>query len=301
MKKILIAEDDATTREMLIAAMHTWNYEPVPVSNGQDALRILQSEDAPRLAVLDCIMPELSGPEVCAAMRRSKSKTYSYLVLLTTQVGTAACVEGLGAGADDFLSKPYVPEELRLRLRTGERVLTLQDQLQARHAAVQKKLERDSLTGVASREALMDAFRGECNRSERLDTVCAVLMIDVDNFKDTNDQHGHIAGDQALRHIGGILQDNTRPYDTCGRYGGDEFLLILPNATTDGAMTIAQRICRAAAESPLQVGNQTIHLSLSIGAAASEKHGLGEPLLIAADQALYHAKNTGRNQAVPSV
>ena len=283
---------------MLSAALSLWGYDPVEVGDGCEAVERLTGRNPPRLAILDWMMPGLEGPEVVQQIRAQANDDYIYIILLTTRTNRNARLTGLESGADDFLTKPFDPDELRLRLRTGMRVLDLQDRLQSAHAALQKKLDRDSLTGVASRDALFDALERECHRAERLGTPFSVLSLDVDRFKQVNDEHGHPAGDKALQHVSSLLKSRTRPYDVVGRIGGDEFMIVLPNCLPEQAARTAERVRAAVAENPLQLEETDVQITTSIGVisrSGNNQHNIDD-VVAAADDALYAAKRSGRNQ-----
>ena len=300
---VLIAEDDPVSREMLSATLSLWGYHPVEACDGCEAVERLTANNHPRLAILDWMMPHLEGPEVIQQIRAQANDEYTYFILLTTRTNRDARLTGLESGADDFLTKPFDPDELRLRLRTGMRVLDLQDRVQSAHAALKKKLDRDSLTGVASRDALFDALERECHRAERLGTPFSVLSLDIDRFKDVNDEYGHPAGDKALQHVASLLKSRTRPYDVCGRIGGDEFMIVLPDCMAQQASRTAERIRAAVADNPLQLEDADIRITTSIGLISrlgSEQHSIDD-VVSAADSALYAAKRSGRNQVCESM
>ena len=295
---VLIAEDDPVSREMLSAALSLWGYEPVEVGDGCEAVSRLTASNPPRLAILDWMMPRMEGPQVVQQIRAHAKDDYIYIILLTTRTNRNARLMALEYGADDFLTKPFNADELRLRLRTGMRVLDLQDRLQTAHAALQKKLARDSLTGVASRDALFDALERECHRAERLGTPFCVLSLDVDRFKHVNDEYGHPTGDKALQHVASLLKSRTRPYNVCGRIGGDEFMIVLPNCLPEQATRAAERVRAAVAENPLKLGSTEIKMTTSIGVisrSGNRQHSIDD-VVAAADDALYAAKRSGRNQ-----
>ena len=299
---ILVAEDDQVTREMLVAALQHWGYAPTEAIDGHEALEALRGENKPRLAIIDWMMPKLEGPDVCRALRDSAG-AYVYVMLLTNRELRHDRLMGLESGADDFLTKPFDPEELRLRLRTGARIVDLQDRLQSASDALQERLDRDALTGAASREALFQAIDRERSRAQRTNSQFSVVMVDIDRFKDINDEHGHAVGDRALRHVTDLLQSRIRPYDTCGRFGGDEFVLVLPNTSADQAFNIAERVRQAAEEKPLRVGDKRLSVRISAGVATSEirEDSDVEKLVQSADEALYIAKKAGRNQVASAI
>jgi diguanylate cyclase (GGDEF)-like protein len=287
---ILIAEDDAVSRRMLEATLKKWGYDVVVAEDGDKAWEVLQREDAPRLAILDWVMPGLHGPQICRAVRSLGDQRYVYLLLLTAKSEKEDLVKGLEAGADDFLTKPFDAEELRARLRAGIRILDLQETLrvQATH---------DSLTGLWNRGATLDLLRRELSRGERQGTPVTVIMADIDHFKQVNDMYGHLTGDMVLREVAHRLSSAVRGYDVTGRFGGEEFLIVFPGCTAQNAILQAERLRARILKEPVDTPEGPIPVTLSLGVAASEPVTEVDPdlLLRAADTALYRAKSRGRN------
>jgi len=287
---ILIAEDDAVSRRMLEATLKKWGYDVVVTEDGDKAWEVLQREDAPRLAILDWVMPGLHGPQICRAVRSLGDQRYVYLLLLTAKSEKEDLVKGLEAGADDFLTKPFDAEELRARLRAGIRILDLQETLrvQATH---------DSLTGLWNRGATLDLLRRELSRGERQGTPVTVIMADIDHFKQVNDMYGHLTGDMVLREVAHRLSSAVRGYDVTGRFGGEEFLIVFPGCTAQNAILQAERLRARILKEPVDTPEGPIPVTLSLGVAASEPVTEVDPdlLLRAADTALYRAKSRGRN------
>jgi len=287
---ILIAEDDAVSRRMLEATLKKWGYDVVVAEDGDKAWEVLQREDAPRLAILDWVMPGLHGPQICRAVRSLGDQRYVYLLLLTAKSEKEDLVKGLEAGADDFLTKPFDAEELRARLRAGIRILDLQETLrvQATH---------DSLTGLWNRGATLDLLRRELSRGERQGTPVTVIMADIDHFKQVNDMYGHLTGDMVLREVAHRLSSAVRGYDVTGRFGGEEFLIVFPGCAVASAAAQAERLRACINREPVDTPEGPIPVTLSLGVAASEPVTEVDPdlLLRAADTALYRAKSRGRN------
>lgn len=289
--KILIADDDAVSRRLLEATLTRWGYEVVVAQDGSRAWEILQREDAPRLAILDWVMPGLDGPQICQQVRGRADPAYTYLILLTAKSEKEELVKGMEAGADDFLSKPFHAEELRARLRAGIRILELEESLrvQATH---------DSLTGLWNRAATLDLLRRELSRAKRLGTPVSVVMADIDHFKRINDTHGHLAGDVVLREVARRISSSVRDYDVTGRFGGEEFLIVFPSCTAQTAVKQAERLRARVLKDPVETPEGPVSVTLSLGVAASEAVTGVDPdsLLRAADTALYQAKGQGRNR-----
>jgi diguanylate cyclase (GGDEF)-like protein len=297
--RILIAEDDAMSRRILEASLSGWGYEVISVADGTEAWRVLSSEGAPRLAVLDWVMPGLEGIEICRKVRERQSDFYTYLLLLSARAEKKDLLAGLQSGADDYLAKPFDADELRARLFAGGRILNLQDELIATRDTLQFQATHDSLTGVPNRAAILDTIARELKRARREQTALALIMIDVDHFKRINDQHGHLTGDAVLRGVALRISSVIRSYDSFGRYGGEEFLILAPCATSAGAMRIAERLRRGIEASTFETGSEKIRLTISLGVALSTEGGVRDThmLVHAADTALYRSKRAGKNQA----
>jgi diguanylate cyclase (GGDEF)-like protein len=296
--KLLIAEDHVQQGHLLRDMLRQWGYDAVVVQDGLTALDILRAPDGPRLAVLDWIMPGLDGIQVCREIRKDAERPYAYLVLVTGAGGKQEMLDGLDAGADDYLVKPIDAHELQARLNTGKRILALQEQLLATQRQLREQATRDALTGVWNRAMILDILTREMTRSRRERRPLGVIMADVDHFKCVNDTHGHLAGDEVLRQVAQRLLGVLRPYDTVGRYGGEEFLIVLPGCDEGTTVALAERLRGSVAEA-VSWDRGRIHVTLSLGVAAWG--GNAEPqasLLSLADHALYRAKNTGRNRVV---
>ncbi len=298
--KILIAEDHPDQARLLATILRRWGYDPLVVHDGLSALRVLQSPDAPRLVLLDWGLPEMDGIEVCEEVRKNSPGPYTYIVLVTGRAGREERLAGLEAGADDFLSKPVDEPELKARLNTGRRILNLQGQLMAAHRRLEEQATRDALTGVWNRGAILEILARELARARRAGQPMGVLLADLDHFKDVNDTHGHLAGDQVLRRAAQRMRDSVRPYDAVGRYGGEEFLIVLPGCSGKATMTLGERLRRSVANEPVDLGDSELTVTVSLGAAcwSPGRESDTVKLLLAADAALYRAKHAGRNQTV---
>ncbi len=296
--KILIAEDEPIFRRFLQEILARWDYEVVVTRDGAEAWDVLRSEDAPRLALVDWKMPGMDGVELCRRVRKEVPEPYTYLILLTANQRESDLVTGMEAGADDYITKPLNSSELKVRLRAGRRIIELQNELIAAREILRAKSVRDSLTGLLNHEKILLVLDEELLRAEREGNCLAVLMADLDNFKGINDTYGHLAGDAVIRSAARRLLSVTRSYDSIGRYGGEEFLVILPDCDRNSALSFAERIRSSFTCAAVETTEGFIPATISIGVAVSceECRWDAITLLKAADEALYKAKEEGRNR-----
>ena len=289
--KILIADDDPLSLLYLQDVLQDWEYDVLTAADVETACNILLQPDAPLIAIIDWMMPGLDGVEVCRRIRAAVKNRYIYLIMLTSRVETEFVVEAMNAGADDFISKPFVLEELQVRIRAGRRIGELEQELR-------KRADHDALTGFFNRGAIIEILQKEISRQARgLDPV-SIIFADLDHFKRTNDVYGHLAGDAVLREVSRRVGAVLRPYDSLGRYGGEEFLIVLPACESGGAVEVAERVRKVVAAHPITTDFGAIPSSLSIGVAVADK---GQAmslngLIKLADNALYRAKQRGRNR-----
>jgi two-component system, cell cycle response regulator len=294
--RILIADDEMMSRKLLQKTLERAGYEVIAVENGRLAADQLFPADGPRLALLDWVMPGLDGPGVCREVRKRKEQSYVYMVLLTSKESKEDVVAGLESGADDFLTKPFDPEELKARLRTGLRILNLEDRLVEAREKMRFQATHDGLTGLWNRGVIVDLLRRELARSSRERTCTVILMCDLDHFKSVNDTYGHLAGDDVLKETAKRLLASVRTYDFVGRYGGEEFLVVLNNCDPTFAFARAEEIRKAIAQKPVPSSSGPLPITMSLGILLSQEWGLPvEELLHEADAALYAAKAAGRN------
>jgi diguanylate cyclase (GGDEF)-like protein len=297
---ILIAEDDPIFRHLLDNWLQRWNYHVTAVANGMDAWNVLQQANAPQMAVLDWMMPGMDGVEICRRIREVEHGPYRYLLLLTAKHEKQDVVAGLNAGADDYLTKPFDADELRARVRSGKRILELEHALLKTQEALQYEAAHDPLTGLWNRGAILDLLQREIQRHQRTGSALGVVMTDVDHFKQINDTYGHLIGDAVLREVSKRFLESVRTYDFIGRYGGEEFLIIVPSCKPLDLQAGSERLRRAISAQPIMTSAGLVSSTISIGAAlapmADEATSELEALLKASDEALYRAKENGRNR-----
>ena len=311
MQRILIADDSIVSRHLLEATLKKWGYEVVVACDGAEAWAVLERDDAPSLVVLDWVMPVMTGPEVCTRLRQMGREQYTYILLLTSKNQKEDLIVGMSAGADDYLTKPFDQQELEVRLQAGKRILGLHEAL----VLAQKKLFRqatyDELTDLYNRARILDLLRTEQARAERDQKPVGIVLADIDKFKSVNDTYGHSVGDAVLREAARRMQNCIRTYDLIGRYGGEEFLLVLPGCDLGCAAQQAERLRLSICENPMPVGDGSIegsspieNICLPISASfGTTTYYPGTPtsvegLIKLADEALYEAKRTGRNRVV---
>ncbi len=299
--RILVAEDDAVSLRILSRDLEKWNFEVFSVNNGLDALEVLTGPTSTiELAILDWMMPGLDGPAVCKRLRAADSNRYVYVILLSGKDTKEDVVQGLNAGADDYLPKPYNGQELLSRIRAAERIIRLQSELRDANDKLRLLAETDSLTQMFNRHAIMDRLHEELSRSWRNETSIGIAMADIDRFKSVNDTHGHAAGDAVLRSFATLMEKNRRSYDSVGRYGGEEFLLIFPDMPKASFGPILERLRQAIADNPIRIGSEELFVTASfggcwVGPGVARTH---QGVLHLADKLLYDAKEGGRNRVV---
>ncbi len=298
--KVLIADDSIVSRHVLEAALRKAEYDVVSAADGTEAWQLLQEEDAPKLVILDWMMPGLTGLEICQRIRQQARETYIYVLLLTSKNNREDLIAGMTAGADDYITKPFDHQELQVRIRAGRRILDLHAELLEAREALREQATRDSLTTLWNRASIFDILDKELSRGDRERIPIGVVLIDFDHFKLVNDTHGHIAGDSVLRESARRLLGTLRPYDSIGRYGGEEFLVVLPSCDQAGAQSQSERMRLAVMETPMHIHGGTVLQTASLGATIAQpgEFESAEALIRTADQALYAAKALGRNRVV---
>lgn len=289
--RIMLVEDSAVERRQICLYLKEWNLDFIAIENGAEAWNCLQSPDAPNFVLLDWVLPGLDGIELCKKIRTlGANGTYIYTVMLTAKDKKRDLLTAMAAGADDYLAKPVDPSELKARVLVAKRILELQQSL--RFAAT-----HDFLTKLLNRAEILASLKRELSRGEREGKPVAIIMADVDHFKNVNDSLGHAAGDAVLREIGERLKSDLRTYDLVGRYGGEEFLIILPNCSLAVATRRANEIRCLVCKDAVVTTFATVPVTVSLGVTASDQtQNLAiEGLLQQADEALYCAKKSGRN------
>lgn len=294
--KILIADDDSTSRAILTGILRKHGYEVVSTVNGAEAWAAMQLPDAPRLVILDRMMPEMDGLDVCRRVRAMETDQPPYIIMLTTKAEKADIIVGLDAGADDYIAKPFDLGELIARLNVGRRLIEMQDKLLEANNALAHRSTHDPLTGILNRRAILDALSRELSRERRENSGLAIGMCDIDHFKVINDTHGHQAGDEVLVGFVCLLRGALRSFDLLGRLGGEEFVVITPGIRENDPSILYERIRNRIADNAIATRAGTVSITVSIGIAAWTGIENEDELLAAADSAMYRAKRDGRNR-----
>jgi two-component system cell cycle response regulator len=287
--KILVAEDDTTSRLLFAATLRKLGHTVTAIEDGHKAWEAWQKDEYP-LLISDWMMPHVDGLQLCKMIRGEPSLQYTYIILLTALDSKGSYLEGMDAGADDFITKPFDEEQLAARLRVAERILEL-------HQKLHIQATRDHLTGVWNRAAIMDYLQKELGRGARQGVCTSVMVADLDHFKRINDTYGHPTGDEVLQEAARRMSGVLRGYDRIGRYGGEEFLITASGCDWSQAMALGERICSSISGKPINSRAGQIAMTVSVGVVIG--HGQvkdADVLIAAADEALYRAKKAGRNR-----
>jgi len=304
--RILIVDDHEDNIELLRARLEARGYVIESAMDGEQALRCVD-QSPPDLILLDVMMPRIDGFEVVRRLKANRSLPFIPIILQTALDSTEHKVEGLDAGADDYITKPINFAELEARVKSMLRIKRLQDALEERerelsevNARLLKIAQTDSLTGLDNRRYLEERLEEAFGHSRRLKEPLAVVLCDLDRFKSVNDTHGHQAGDAVLKQLARILKQEAREIDRVGRYGGEEFMLLLPGTVLDAAVTFAERARKAVEAHTFSFDGGTLQRTMSCGVAAWPHPRIEDcdALVKAADDALYVAKETGRNRVI---
>ena len=305
--RILVVEDDPVSRKLLQKTLEGWGYEIITAENGQKALEIYEHQNV-KFIIADWMMPEIDGLSLCRLIRSEKNKGYVYFIMLTGKDEKEDVIEGLKAGVDDYVVKPFDRSELQVRVRAGERILTLEKELTAKNESLQRlnlKLEElvrlDTLTGAGNRLSFYETVEKTHHRACRYAQFYGIIMCDIDNFKLYNDTYGHLAGDNILRRVADSIKRSIRMSDDVFRYGGEEMVITLPDQDLNSTLTVAEKIREGIELLGIEhKGTSNGILTISCGVAAFDMEKLEnrwEDILEDADKALYRAKAAGKNRA----
>ncbi|MCP4141963.1 MAG: diguanylate cyclase [Chloroflexi bacterium] len=299
MLKILVVDDEHVARRVVEKTLTRLGHTVVLAESGEAAWKKIQEEPF-RFVITDWNMPIMDGVQLIKKIRSTTLPSYVYAILVTSNSKDEDIVEGLYAGADDYLTKPFNPAELEARVAVGERMLALEDSLTMANNQLEKLAMVDSLTGILNRRAIYKFARGELERARRVSEPISVIFLDIDKFKNINDRHGHLRGDESLKLIAQVIKERSRAYDGIGRWAGDEFLVVLPGTTAENAENAAKRIVEGINHIELSLPDGgSFALSASAGVATQLRvtgsAALLDDLIQAADESLYRAKEKGGN------
>jgi diguanylate cyclase (GGDEF)-like protein len=300
--RALIADSDPERLRQLEAWLTRWAHDVVTAKNGVDAWARISAEKEPILAILAWRMEGMPGSDVCRKLRLQPDLPTAYVLLVAESRGAEDLLEGLNAGADDFLFAPLDAAEVKARVRTGARIVEVEQALKASQSALRVQSTRDGLTGCWNHAAILDLLHKERERARRKSGSVAIVLADVDELRRVNEELGHGVGDEILREAARRMSSSVRPYDAVGRYGGDEFLIVLPGSDGLGALTVGERIRESFSRRPIHTSAGPVPVTLSLGVAAEGGEGSGDSstLLRAADGALKRAQKGGRNRTALS-
>jgi len=301
---VLIVEDNLLMRKILEAHLIDLGHTVVAVENGRQALELLDRCHFP-IVITDLVMPEMGGLELCRTIRKRKYEGYTYVVILTYQDSQDEMLCGLEAGADEYLIKPVSRAELTMRLKTADRILSLESSLKKSYEEIKALSVKDSLTKVYNRGYLDEKLVQEVKRTYRFNRALTVVMLDIDNFKLINDTFGHTTGDQVLMECAWLMSVSVRnEIDWVARYGGEEFVIVLPETELDGALIAAERFRAKLVSHVIDASGFELRVTASFGVASFRPSSRKEDLSMAAalieqaDKCLYRAKKEGRNRVV---
>jgi len=295
---VMIADDSPVYRKIVEHALCAMPFDLIFASSGRQALQLF-AEYRPDVVILDRIMPDMTGPEFCGKLRAMRLKVLPYIVMLTGSTDKESVVEGLDAGANDYVTKPFHDEELLARVRVGLRTKELQRQIELKNNQLEQLALTDELTGLPNRRAVQDWATREFESASRHGFPFWVVMADLDRFKSVNDIFGHAAGDAVLSRFSRILKANCRSSEICGRFGGEEFVLVYTHSDRDGVLRAVERLRSELEESTFAFNGCELRATASFGIAGIEgiaASGTLEDILASADAALYSAKGRGRNR-----
>jgi two-component system, cell cycle response regulator len=289
--RVLVVDDSTVVRMVLRRDLEAHGWEVAEAHDGVEALELCRAQP-PDILLLDVEMPRLNGYQVLAALRQDAELAEIPVIFLTARSTSDHVAEGLRRGAEDYLRKPFETPELMARLLVARRTKDLRDQLRARNVELERLATTDMLTDIENRRSIQRRLEEAISRSARHGTPLSVVLVDIDHFKQVNDRHGHQAGDEVLREVAARLRTRLRREDSCGRWGGEEFLLVLQDTDGEAATVVAEDLRARVADRP--VGAAALSVTISLGVA--EWQGDAEDGLIQrADVALYEAKASGRN------
>ena len=300
MGRILVVDDNRDNVEIIATRLRFRGYDVVEATTGETALARVK-EDLPDLILLDVMLPDIDGYEISRRIKGDETLPFTPIILVTARDSTQDKVAGLDAGADDYLTKPINFPELEARVRSMLRIKRLQDELEEKNQELERISISDGLTGLFNHRHIYGLLHEEFERANRTGERLTVAMFDLDHFKAVNDNYGHQAGDRVLEQFADILRQSAREIDRLGRYGGEEFMALLPDTGIEDGIVFVERVRREVARHPFNIGrDEPLGMTTSCGVATYPHELIGDPetLVRLADEALYAAKAAGRNRAL---
>lgn len=308
--KVLIAEDDTVSLKILQRSIEKLGHERLTAEDGEEAWELYQETPDVDVIISDWMMPGIDGPELCRRIRNEDRSGYTYFIFLTALGDKEHLLKGLEAGADDYLSKPLDRDELQVRLIAASRVTGLHrrlaeqnEELEELNSRLADQARTDPLTGLGNRLRMEEDLKVLRARAERYNQTYCAILLDIDRFKSYNDAYGHQAGDEVLKKVAATIETHCRSGDTAYRYGGEEFLVVLPAQTQESGVAMAERLRRAIEELDISHTTkdppQVLTISAGVAATAQQREKDPESLIEEADEALYEAKKAGRNRVAP--
>jgi two-component system, cell cycle response regulator len=298
--RILVVDDNQDNVEIISTRLRFRGYDMLEAADGHQALELVKTS-APDLILLDVMLPDIDGYEISRRIKGDETLPYIPIILVTARDSTQDKVMGLDAGADDYLTKPINFPELEARVRSMLRIKRLQDELEEKNRELERLSISDGLTGLFNHRHIHGLLNDEFERAQRTGDKLTVAMLDLDRFKAVNDTYGHQAGDRVLEQMSEILQDSAREIDRLGRYGGEEFMALLPETDIEEGAVFVERVRREVARRPFDIGDgKTLKMTISAGVATYPWENIDSPesLVRVADESLYAAKTGGRNRIV---
>jgi two-component system cell cycle response regulator len=295
--QVLVVDDSVVSRKLVENTLSDGPYTLLFAKDGREALELF-AQHLPHLVITDWMMPDISGVELCRKIREEYQGSYTYIILLTSVTEKKSVVQGLSAGADDYLTKPFHSDELLARIGVGRRITQLNREIAAKNMLLEEIAHTDPLTGLPNRRAIEMWADRQLKGAERHGYPMWVVLADLDAFKPVNDTYGHEAGDRVLRRFAEVLRANTRSADICGRMGGDEFIHVVSHAEKGNVERVVGRLREQIAAQKFVFGGKSVSVTASFGAAVCQGNPAPEfsALVAAADEALYAAKRAGGNQ-----
>jgi len=292
---VLVVDDSPVYRKLVQQILSSEPFTLLFAANGAEAMTLVE-QHSPDIVLTDWMMPDFSGPELCQRIR-ARGGNYTYLILMTSDTRNTNVVEGLAAGADDYITKPCVPAEMLARIGVGRRIVDLNRELRDKNKMLEEAARTDSLTNLPNRRAIEEWAVKQLRGSARHGFPLWLVLGDIDNFKSINDTYGHEAGDVVLRGCADVLRKATRSSDLCGRFGGDEFLMVITHVDAKAVEFTVNRFRERLDALRFSLRGQTVATTASFGIAGTLSKDVQEfgAILRAADEMLYEAKRAGRN------